>query len=230
MSWIVRKEDIILSLMSKVKVVIIEDEFFAAKHLKSLIEENGFECVSIFRNGEDFVNKTDWNFDLAMVDIFLTTDFSGLQVAEHMNKHKKPFLFLTANQDMLTLQEAARLSPQTYITKPFNPNDVIAALEMIKYQLPEQLEIQDVNGKRSINPMDILYIQADRSYIEIYTSKEKIVQRKSLNEIIEVLPEQFVRVHRSFLINTIYVQSISASKVVIDGIEIPISRSYRGVL
>ncbi len=129
------------------KIIIIEDEFFAANHIASLVKSMDFDCVGIYHSGKKFLNETNWDFDLAIVDIFLSVELSGLDVAEHLNKYKKPFIFLTANQDKRTLQEAARLTPKAYITKPFKPNDVLEALETIRFQLPSSIEIQKGRGK-----------------------------------------------------------------------------------
>lgn len=216
--------------MSKLKVIIIEDEYFVAQHLGALVEKEGFICAGIFHNGKKFIQETDWDFDLAIVDIFLSTDFSGLDVAKELKVKNKPFFFLTANKDMKTLQAAARLSPKAYITKPFNKNDIIAALQNIKYQIPNHIEIQGKYGKRNIDPMDIVYIQSDRSYIEIQTITEKIVQRKSLSEIEEILPDFFTRVHRSYIINNNFIEGQTASIITIYGYNIPISRSYKNEL
>jgi DNA-binding LytR/AlgR family response regulator len=209
------------------KVVIIEDEFYVSKHLRALVEEAGFVCTGVYHSGERFLNETDWDFDVAMVDIFLSIKLTGLDVAKEIKLKKKPFFFLTANQDDKTLQTAARLDPNAYITKPFNPNDVVAALKTIEYQLPMPLEIIDTHGKRNINPVDIVYIKSDRAYIEIQTLTEKIVQRKSLSEIIIELPDFFIRVHRSYIINHHLIDYRNTLIVTVNGHEIPISRNYK---
>ena len=51
--------------MSKMKLVIIEDEFFAADHLKDVVENLGHAVVGVYHSGEDFLKQTDWNFDIA---------------------------------------------------------------------------------------------------------------------------------------------------------------------
>ena len=209
------------------KVVIIEDEFYVTKHLSALVEEAGYDCVGIYHSGESFLNKTDWDFDVAMVDIFLSVKLTGLDIAKEIKSQNKAFFFLTANQDEKTLKAAAMLSPNAYITKPFNPNDVVAALKTIEYQLPSFIEIIDKHGKRNIHPMDIVFVKSDRSYIEIQTLDEKIVQRKSLSEMAEELPDFFIRVHRSYLVNHHLIDYQSTVIVAVNGHEIPISRSYK---
>jgi len=216
--------------MHKAKIIIIEDEFFAANHLKDLVNSLGFWAVDVYHSGEDFLNSTNWNFDAAIIDIFLSQKLNGLDVAYKMKERKKPFVFLTANQDSHTLKEAARLQPISYISKPFKPNDVRAALEIIAHQLPPMLEIRGANGVELLNPNDILFVKSDGVYIQLYTLNGMVVQRKLLKDIIDQLPDCFLRVHRSYLVNINFIEQRSASYLTIKGHEIPVSRGFKDKL
>lgn len=213
--------------MAKVKVIIIEDEFFAANHLSDVITDLGYWVVGVYHSGEEFLSQTDWNFDAAVVDIFLSAEMTGIGVGEHLKNKSRPFIFLTANQDSRTLNDAARLSPKAYISKPFQINDVAAALAMISHERVQMLEVRGSNGTEVINPNDIYFIKSDGAYVKIYTSKNTIVQRKLLKEIEDVLPEFFVRVHRSYLVNRQYIEQRTANELSVHGHVIPISRSYK---
>ena len=213
--------------MAKIRIVIIEDEFFAANHLQELLTSFGYWVVSVFHSGEDFLRHTDWNFDAAIVDIFLSDQLTGLDVAEKLGERMKPFIFLTANQDAPTLKNAARLAPKAYISKPFQPNDVQAALEMISLGLMSKIQIRTAHGVEELHPGDILFIRSDGVYIEIVTIDKKVVQRKLLKDIEPFLPSSFVRVHRSYIVNTTYISQRSSSLLRVQGHEIPVSRSYR---
>jgi two-component system response regulator LytT len=213
--------------MEKAKIIIIEDEFFAAAHLKELVSALGLCVVNTYHSGEDFLKETDWNFDAAIVDIFLSGKLTGLDIAQKMKERKKPFVFLTANRDNHTLKEAARLGPAAYISKPFQPNDVTAALEIIVHSLPKMIAIRTHHGIEGINPNDITYIKSDGVYIEIHTNNKHFTQRKLLKEIESELPSSFIRVHRSYLVNTFYVEQRWANHLVVNGHEIPISRGFK---
>ncbi|MEZ4721185.1 MAG: response regulator transcription factor [Flavobacteriales bacterium] len=212
--------------MSRANIVIIEDEFFAANHLAELVGKEGFAVQDIYHSGEDFLQNTDWRFDAAIVDIFLAEEMTGLDVAKHLVDHHKPFIFLTANQDTRTLKDAARLSPAAYISKPFKPNDVTAALHIIANSLAPKIKVRGLHGVEEISPSDIMFIHSDGAYIEIQTTKGSIVQRKLLREIADELPS-FVRVHRSYLINEDYIDQRSASSITIRDHTIPISRDFK---
>lgn len=213
--------------MSKLEIVIIEDEFFAASHLRELLTELGYRVKEVFYSGEDFLRKTDWNFDAAIVDIFLSEKISGLDLGAELNQRSKPFLFLTANQDAPTLKAAARLSPRAYITKPFRQGDVQAALEIMALHLAPKLSVRGTHGTEDLHPGDILFIRSDGVYIEIFTLREKLVQRKLLKDIAEELPASFIRVHRSYIVNSDYIDTRSAAAVIVRGHEIPVSRGFR---
>ncbi len=214
--------------MPKAKVIVIEDEVFAAIQLNSLVESIGLISGGFFHSGEEFLKSTDWGFDLAIVDIFLDGELTGLDVAAELKKRNKPFIFLTANQDERTLENAARLQPNGYLTKPFNVNDVKAALKTVSYSIPEAIEIQAQGGKEYLSPSDIQFIKSDGAYIEIQTQKGSVVQRKLLGEFVESLPNNFVRVHRSYVVNLDYVTGKSAQFLLLGEFQIPVSRSYKG--
>jgi len=213
--------------MSKIKVVIIEDEFFVANQLGDYISELGFDVAGIFHSGEIFLDETDWEFDVAIVDIFLSERLSGLDVGEKLSERKIPFLFLTANQDAHTLKEAARLAPAAYITKPFQKFDIAAALEIIKLGFAKNIQIRTTHGQEDLNPKDIFFIKGDAGYCEIYTKTGRVVQRKLLKEYAEQLNDDFVRIHRSYIVNRHYVTSKTNLEVIVNGEKIPISRKYK---
>lgn len=121
-----------MNLNSMSRIVIIEDELFAVEHLIKVVKSLGHEVVGDYFSGEEFLELTDWNFDTAIIDIFLSKALTGIDIAKEMNKRQKSFIFLTANKDSKTLFEAAKLRPSAYLTKPFQVHDVTAALEIVE--------------------------------------------------------------------------------------------------
>lgn len=121
-----------MNLNSMSRIVIIEDELFAVEHLIKVVKSLGHEVVGDYFSGEEFLELTDWNFDTAIIDIFLSKALTGIDIAKEMNKRQKSFIFLTANKDSKTLVEAAKLRPSAYLTKPFQVHDVTAALEIVE--------------------------------------------------------------------------------------------------
>jgi two-component system, LytTR family, response regulator len=78
---------------------------------------------------------------------------------------------------------------------------------------------------------DIVYIESQREYIKIVTTKKEYVSKMSTHEIESLLPgDLFKRVHRSFIVSMGKVESYTAEAVEVNGVSIPIGRDYRGVI
>lgn len=208
-------------------MVIIEDEYFAAEHLSLLVSDLNFEVAGVYHSGEEFLEQIDWNFDIALLDILLSGEITGLDLASEVKKQRKPFVFITANKDTETLKVAAKLGPSGYITKPFEPNDVVAALEILVHQLPKPLRLNTRNGERMIDPAEIVFIKSDGAYVNIQTRSENIIQRKLLKDIEDELPNSFIRVHRSYLVNKDFIEQKNAVSISLLNHQVPVSRTYK---
>ena len=78
---------------------------------------------------------------------------------------------------------------------------------------------------------DIVYIESQREYIKIVTTKKEFVSKLSTHEIERLLPaHQFKRIHRSFIISMDKIESYTAEVVELNGMQVPIGRGYREVL
>lgn len=162
------------------RVVIIEDEMFALMHLKKVVTSLGFDVVATFYNAEDFLNEVNWNFDIAIVDIFLSGKLTGIDIAKKLRKKQKPFIFLTANQDSNTVKEAAKLAPAAYLSKPFQNAEVEAALTIISLKIkPNKVDpyfiLLNKNEHTSlpltIREIDVLKVLIQNSSNEVIAEK-----------------------------------------------------------
>ena len=75
---------------------------------------------------------------------------------------------------------------------------------------------------------DILFIKGMKNYVQIFTEKKKHLTLTSLKEVLEYLPnQQFLRTHKSYIINSIKVNSLQNHELTIQEHRIPISRNMR---
>ena len=76
---------------------------------------------------------------------------------------------------------------------------------------------------------DVVYIEGLREYVGINTNKERIVTLIAMTKLLEVLPEdQFIRIHRSYIVNLDHVKSVYGNTVVLNnGKELPISKGQK---
>jgi DNA-binding LytR/AlgR family response regulator len=78
---------------------------------------------------------------------------------------------------------------------------------------------------------EIVYIESQREYIKIITTKKEYLSKMSTNEIEELLPANlFKRIHRSFIVSLNKIESYTAEEVEVNGVVIPVGRDYRDII
>ncbi len=82
-------------------------------------------------------------------------------------------------------------------------------------------------ANQQIKLNDILYIESLSDYVNIHTSKKSVATRATISSFEKALPETFLRIHRSFIVNHEHIHSFSSSAVCINGNELPVSRTYK---
>ena len=118
--------------MSKLRILIVEDEPVIAENISMYLDNNDFEVSGIAYDSaeakDQLLNNTP---DAAILDINLESEEDGIDIATHINLHSQiPFLFLTSYSDRETLQRAKAVNPSGYIVKPFNEKTLLASLEI----------------------------------------------------------------------------------------------------
>jgi two-component system, LytTR family, response regulator LytT len=89
------------------------------------------------------------------------------------------------------------------------------------------LEIMSNRKLARIPFSDIVYIESLSDYIRVNTNKEQIISKEKISNLATRLPEIFLRIHRSFIINKEKIKSISYDEVMVEDVQLSIGRSYR---
>jgi DNA-binding LytR/AlgR family response regulator len=230
----------------EIKVLIVEDEMLVAEDLAYHMVECGFKVTGIAISGEECfesINKEEP--DIVIMDINIQGKLDGIEIARIINQTKKiPFIFLTANSDVATVNRAIPLNPDAFISKPFNKNDLKIAIELAcqkhNNQVMQSVYSDDINlinhsifvkeGNiyRRIDVPSVLYIEAKGSYSTIVTSTRSYTLSYNLNYFTtQVKNPVFKRVHRSFIININKVEGIDNSTLLINKTVIPVSKQHQ---
>lgn len=216
------------------KVLIVENELLVANYLDSILTEMGHEVIGTAQNIAQAELLLLEKPDMVLLDIFLSDGDNGIDFSYSLNKARIPFLYITANNSSETLVLAVKTKPAGYISKPFNVSDVQAALALIaqnKEQAESYLDLKTTQGILKLKEDDVVYVEANQVYVNIYTLDKKYTERKTLKEITEIVKsETFVRVHRSYLVNTKYISSISSTHIYLKQHKVPYSRTYKEVV
>ena len=74
---------------------------------------------------------------------------------------------------------------------------------------------------------NILYLKSEHNYVNIHTLEHKVLIRATLQDIFENLDDRFIRIHRSYVVNSDKIDKINTSNILINGCEIPVSGNFR---
>lgn len=143
-------------------ILIVEDE----KNILELIEETlilGNYKTDSVQNGKVAIEKINKNnYQLVILDIMLP-EADGFEIASSINKKGTPIMFLSAKNDVGTIVKGLKNGGQDYMTKPFEPLELLARIELIlaRNKTREVYKYQDI----SVNKQErtVLYKESEIS-------------------------------------------------------------------
>ncbi|WP_126993654.1 LytR/AlgR family response regulator transcription factor [Thermosipho globiformans] len=192
-----------------IKVAIIDDEYYARESLKDLINEmTDFEIVGCFESVQDFLkNKKNKEPDVIFLDIEMPS-INGIKASKYLDKYE--IVFVTAYSEYAV--EAFEVNALDYLTKPVSEVRFFETIKRIEEKLSKKVinTIAAENNKEIIflSFDDILYFEYfDKNIIAITENGEYVIKHyKSLGSLEKELPQNFVRIHKSYIINLNFIE------------------------
>ena len=222
--------------MSSLKCLIVDDEELARGLIASYIERiEGLTLVATEENAVKALAILEKEkIDIAFLDIQMP-ELSGTQLAKLLPDHT--YVIFTTGYSEYAL-EGFELEATDYLLKPITFERFYQAVQKVKkLQIATTSSIEKTITVKSgydlfkVTLSEILYIKSDSEYIEFYLPDKKIVSHYSLKKILETLPENdFMRVHRSYIINKHKVTGLKGKDLMVNGTAIPVSVSYMDIV
>jgi DNA-binding LytR/AlgR family response regulator len=225
--------------MSSLKCIIVDDEPLAIEILESYVAKvEQLQLVSTFRNAVSaFTFLQQHSVDLIFLDIQMPK-LSGIDFLKTL-KHAPKVIFTTAFRDYAL--QGFELEIVDYLLKPIPFDRFLKAVAKVLHQpaaastsskqdvVPENYVYFKVDKKMIKTKMaDVLYIESIKDYVKVKTPEREIVTQQKISYLEESLPrEQFLRIHRSFIVNLEKIDAYSATDVEIGKHSIPIGRNYK---
>jgi len=227
--------------MSKIKCIIVEDEPLAVKVLSDYISQVPF--LELHGSFKDAILATDYLrsnvVDLIFLDIHLPK-LKGMAFLKTLTS--PPAVIITTAYHQYAV-EGFNLNVTDYLLKPFEFERFLVAVTKVKTTQTEKYKAIEETGakdhlflnvqKKKVKILfsEILYIESQREYIKIVTTKKEFISKMSTHEIESLLPANlFKRIHRSFIVSVSKIESYTAEMVEMNGIAIPIGRGYRDII
>ena len=246
--------------MKKIRTIVVDDEPLARLRITNLLAQYGYvQTIGECKNGREAIKAIQsYKPDLVFLDIQMP-DLNGFDVLSDAIFEPLPFIIFVTAYDQYALK-AFDVHAVDYLLKPFDDERFEAALEQAKKQifLKEKaflhqkmvhlletyrhrhndnltaIEIKEKGRSKLINVEDVYSFEAQGNYLKIYLFNKSHLYRETLQSIQNQINSYiFLRIHRSLLINTNYLEKIKYLSnhqylfILKNGQKLTSSRSYR---
>ena len=221
--------------------IIVDDEPLAREAIEILIKDTSqLNLMGMFNNAigaSKFMKENP--VDLIFLDIQMP-GITGIEFARNISK-RTLVIFTTAYTEYAL--DSYEVDAIDYLIKPVDPerfhkavNKAIAYHSLLLKEEKENIEAGNteyffVKSERryfKINYKDILFIEGLKDYVIFQLDEQRVITRMNLKNIFELLPKHdFLRVNKSYIINTKHIDSFDNNDIFIKTHEIAIGNIYR---
>jgi len=214
----------------QIRTVIADDEALARGRIRRLLStDDEIELIGEARNGSEAIRLIkDLNPDLLLLDIEMP-DYSGFEVIRNLENDIPYVIFITAFDTYAA--KAFDVHAIDYVLKPYDNERFKDALQQVKEKMNLEMaremhermmmlvkdyvspaeqkefvfEVKHKGVLQKLSSSIIRRLEADGNYVKLFSDKGRHLLRESLHGVEEKLPENFVRVHRSSIVNSKFV-------------------------
>lgn len=223
---------------SKYRCIIIDDEPIAIKVIREHLERfDNIECINGFTKAIDAIevlNKD--NIDLLFLDINMP-GISGIEFLKSLTNPPK-VIFTTAYRNFAV--DAFELDVLDYLVKPISFERFLKAInkflslykpesnkETKKTQEKDYIILKADKKNYKLKFTDIVFIESLDNYVKVHTINFSIICYESLSNLVKQLPNDFIRIHRSYIINISKIDVYTSSYIEIGKRKFIIGRNYK---
>lgn len=222
------------------KCLIVDDEPLAIKVLEKYIAElDTLTLVASCRSATKALSYLAKEpIDVIFLDIQMP-QLTGMAFAKSLQQSPK-IVFTTAYRDFAV--ESYEVNAIDYLVKPISFERFFQAVQKLnaiptekaslapqQEDLPQETLLVKADKKQFvIKLVDIQYIESVKDYVIVHTPQQQLVSYQTMHQVLTSLPTtQFLRIHRSFIINFRHLKAFNNSYVLVAENEIPIGRTYK---
>jgi DNA-binding LytR/AlgR family response regulator len=223
-----------------IRVLAIDDEPLALQQLVSYINKTPYfelaaQCQSALE-AREYMDREP--VDAIFLDINMP-DLSGMDFVKQL-PIRPIIVFTTAYSEYAV--EGYKVDAVDYLLKPFGFTDFQRAAEKVRKMISASIPAENGAGDGSsifvktdyktirISLNDIRYIEGMSEYLKLHlvSQPKPIITLLSMKKMEEFLPQNFMRIHRSYIVNLDLVQEVSKNRIILDSTTLlPIGDNYR---
>ncbi len=172
-------------LMSKFKILIVEDDALVAKDIKQTLQNFGYSVTSIVTSGRQALVKVEKDTpDLVLMDIVLNGKMNGIETAHKIhNRFDIPVIYITAHSGEKTIEAAKLTEPYGYVVKPIDEKKLLITTEIA------------LNKYSKTKKIDEALSESERRYRQLIETMNEGVVVLDENGIISYVNDKFLEMN-----------------------------------
>jgi len=221
--------------------LIIDDEPLAQDIIENYL--TNFSFVKLVAKCDNALIALDWikkqKIDLVFLDVSMPF-ISGIEFIRTL-KNPPAVILTTAHKEFAL--EGYELNVVDYLLKPISFERFLMAINKLTLDVPETPKPVITNArndsfiyvkseKKNVKILlkEILFIESLKDYIKIHTTNKTIITQVAISTIEQRLPDNFLRVHRSFIVARDKITAYTQHDIEIGKLQIPIGRNYKTIV
>lgn len=224
------------------KVAICDDEICTCKNLEEMLRKAFMSVgvsanIDVFYSGEKIVQYLKYGntYDFIFLDIELY-ELNGVDVGKYIrngqNNIETQIVFISSKTSYA--MELFAVQPLDFIVKPISEKSVLNAINKgMRYlgNSDQFFSYQFQKETKRINCSDIIYFKSELRTVVIVTTSGEEVFYSRIATLKDELPDYFVQIHQSYIINLYKVKSFKINEIImINNEHVPVSRKYKSLL
>lgn len=222
------------------KFAVIDDMDDSREMLRSYLARYCREAglladIALFSSGTDFLSQYKLIYDLILFDIDMPGDLNGMDTARRVRELDSYVTIMFVTNLAQYAISGYEVGAVDYILKPVAYPDFAMkmkrALRRVAQQTDHAVTIATAGGQQSVPVSAIRYVEVLSHTVIYHLDSGTVASRSTIRDAQVLLePYSFCRVHKSYLVNLAFVESISGKEVTVKGEALPIGRVYRDSL
>jgi DNA-binding LytR/AlgR family response regulator len=215
-----------------ISCVVVDDELSSQNVIKHFIAKTDILKLqyACFNTSEaNTYLKLNPGVELLFLDINMPNQ-SGLEFYKSLQFPPK-VIFTTAYPQYAV--EGFEVNATDYLLKPFSYDRFLDAVGKVIKSLNKKVDYPDsiiINENKSLHKVlykDILFVEAYGDYVKVHSISKILVTNSTFKKFTGLLPDFFLRVHKSFCINSNHLQQVKGNVIFINNHKIPIGQTYK---
>lgn len=225
------------------EILVIDDDENHLLILKDKLNSISYTNIILansFNKGQEVLDIS--TPDLVIIDYYLDKGKTAVDFVKDLLLHKNvPVIIISTFFNEKVFDDILQIIPMDFLSKSCTDFELNKSIKLLKLKNYETQNVSKLNnfffvkvGKiiKKVNIEQIEMIEVDGKYLNVHVEGRNYIIRSSLNDFVKRLPNNFIKVHQSFIVNLNFIESINPEdqKVILKTVEANYSRNFKKIL